>query len=147
MASETGYPVGDAIAEDMRKLTPELRRKLRPALRRAGAVVAADAQRRAAAWSARIPPTVKVSTSFQANKEGVFVRAGGPTAPHARLYENVWGRSEFRHPVYAVSGRPTVWVSQQTRPFLAPAARANEQATTNAITAAIDEVGPALGFH
>lgn len=130
------------IAADMRALPEETRKALRPVLRAAGEVVAADARGRAS-WSTRIPSTVKVSTSFQLNREGVTIRAGGPRAPHAGPFENRGKEGTFRHPVY---GRRTQWVAQAARPFLGPAARSSEAAGIAAVSGVLDAAAAALGF-
>lgn len=141
----------DMIAEDMRRLPHEARRTLRPALRASGEDTAADARSRAS-WSSRIPPTIRVRTSFRANREGVEIVAGGRAAPHARPYEGLsaGGSGEFRHPVYADAANFTrkkwTWVTSPTRPFLFPAAEAGEEKTTQNLTAALDTAAAAIGF-
>lgn len=130
------------IAKDMRALPEETRKALRPKLRKAGQMVQREAQVNAS-WSSRIPGTIKVVTSFRADREGVTVRAGGATAPHARPYEGLSARgSTFRHPVYGNDW----WVASPTRPFLFPAAEAAEGAVTEAMRTALDEAAASLGF-
>jgi len=86
----------------------------------AAKVIADQARNNAAGWSARIPPSIRVSGSYPE----VFIRSGAPPA-----YPNeVPG---VRHPVFGGRGtrRPDApWVTNQHRPFLAPAAdqRANQ---------------------
>ena len=141
----------DVIAQDMRRIPGEARRQLRPALRASGEDLAADARTRAG-WSSRIPSTIKVRTSFRANREGVEIVAGGPSAPHARPYEGLSAGSsgKFRHPVFAdaenFTRRAWTWVDSPTRPFLMPAAEAGEEKTTQKLTAALDAAAAALGF-
>lgn len=131
------------IARDMRRLEPETRKAVRPRLRRAGEVVAGQA-RRNASWSSRIPSTVKVVTSFRQNREGVMVRAGGPSAPHARPYEGITARGDsFRHPVF---GRDW-WVAQATRPFLFPALEAKAAEVESTVRGTLDDAAAAIGFH
>lgn len=126
----------------MRALEPETRKAVRPKLREAGQIIQRDAQHRSS-WSSRIPGSIKVVTSFRANREGVTVRAGGGNAPHARPYEGLSsGGTTFRHPVHGNDW----WVAQAARPFLFPAAQANEGAVTAAVTSVLDEVGSELGF-
>jgi len=130
------------IARDMRALPDETRKAVRPALRKAGQIIQRDAQGRAS-WSSRIPATITVVTSFRANREGVTVRAGGKSAPHARPYEGLSSRGgTFRHPVYGNDW----WVSQASRPFLFPAAEANQAAVTEAMRGTLDEAARFLGF-
>lgn len=130
------------IARDMRALPKETRRAARPKLRKAGQMIQREAMVNAS-WSSRIPATIKVVTSFRENREGVTVRAGGPSAPHARPYEGLSARgSSFRHPVYGNDW----WVASPTRPFLFPAAEAAEGAVTEAMRTALDEAAASLGF-
>lgn len=136
--------VGDpmaVIARDMRALPVEARKAVRPALRRAGQVVAREAQVNAS-WSSRIPGTVRVVTSFRANREGVTISAGGPSAPHARPYENLGDPGVFRHPVHGNDW----WVSQAARPFLFKAARSTEGTVTAMVVETMDDVAASLGF-
>ena len=139
------------IAKDMRRLPQEARKKLRPALRKSVEGIAADARTRAS-WSQRIPPTVKIRTSFRVERESVTVVAGGKSAPHARPYEGLSAGSagKFRHPVYADSANKTrrawTWVTSETRPFLFPAAEAGQEQTTQNLMAALDAAAAALGF-
>lgn len=130
------------IARDMRNLTPETQKAVRPKLLAAGRLVAEDAKGRAS-WSSRIPGTVRVRTSFRENRENVKVLAGGSATPHARPYEGLSVRGAvFRHPVY---GRD-VWVAQETRPFLFPAAEANQVQAADLISSALSDAAIALGF-
>lgn len=130
------------IARDLRRLEPETRRAVRPRLREAGRMVAMEAAFKAS-WSSRIPGTIKVVTSFQTNREGVTVRAGGPNAPHARPYEGLTTGSSFRHPVH---GHYETWVTQATRPFLFPAAQSTEPSVTAFMREVLDDVTGQLGF-
>lgn len=145
--SEASIP--QVIATDMRALPEESRKAVRPRLREAGRMVADDAKRRAS-WSTRIPSTIRMTTSFRYDREGVTVTAGNSSTPHARPFEDVGGRGKFRHPVFADTENRTRrgwrWVSQTSRPFLFPAAKANEAAATAAIRSALDDAAKALGF-
>jgi hypothetical protein len=131
------------IARDMRRLEPETRKAVRPRLRRAGQAIAGEAQRNAS-WSSRIPGTVRVVTSFRANREGVTVRAGGNAAPHARPYEGITARGDsFRHPVYGNDW----WVASPTRPFLLPAVQAKQAEADTEVRATLDDAATKLGFN
>lgn len=145
--SEASIP--QIIATDMRALPEESRKAIRPRLREAGQMVANDARSRAS-WSSRIPGTVRMTTSFRLDREGVTVIAGNSATPHARPYEDVAGKGKFRHPVFADTKNFTrkgwTWVTQVSRPFLFPAAKANEAAATAAIRSALDDAAKALGF-
>lgn len=137
------------IAADMRALTAATRKAVRPRLRAAGKLVV-DAARSKASWSTRIPGTVRMSTSFRENREGVTITAGGKAAPHARPYEGFSGYASFRHPVFADRARKTskgwTWVTQVTRPFLFPAARQTEEQTTAMVLSALDDAAHEIGF-
>lgn len=138
----------EVIAQDMARLPEASRGPLRSKLREAAGDMADDARTRAA-WSSRIPPTVKVRTSFRSDREGVDLVAGGPSAPHARPYEGFTGKAVFRHPVYAdaTKNRATwTWVPQATRPFLVPAVEAGAEAATQKLRTALDEAAASLGF-
>jgi hypothetical protein len=131
------------IARDMRALPEETRKAVRPKIRKAGEIVAGDAKQRAD-WSSRIPGTVRVRTSFQADREKVQVVAGGAGAPHARPYEGIATQGDsFRHPVH---GNREVWVSQDKRPFIFPAAEAKGEEVTGLIRAALDDAAQGIGF-
>lgn len=139
--SRPGNPLVE-IARDMRRLPEETRKAIRPALRKAGEMIAHEAKVNAS-WSSRIPSSIRVETSFRQNREGVIVRAGNANSPHARPYEGLTSSgSTFRHPVF---GRD-VWVAQTERPFLFPAAEAGQAAATEAVASALDDVGQSLGF-
>jgi hypothetical protein len=102
LASGGGGGGGGAADDD-------LGRRLREA-----AEVIAEQARVNASWSARIPPSIKVS----GGSGGVSIMSGAPPA-----YPNeVAG---VRHPVFGGRGtsRPKApWVTNKHRPFLAPAA-------------------------
>ena len=136
--------VAEKIALDMQRLPEEVRKAIRPELRAIGNAVAQDAKVRSS-WSGRIPGTIRVHASFRLDREGVIVIAGGKAAPHARLYESPSGHAYFRHPVFKTAKR-NKWVSQQTRPFLFPAALAREAATTEAVLTALSAAASAVGF-
>jgi hypothetical protein len=137
-----GAPVTfvDVIARDMGMLPVATRKALRPKLIKAGDAVVQGAKSRSA-WSSRIPGTIRATASFALDREGVTVRAGGSSTPHARPFEDVAGRGFFRHPVFAHA-----WVRQTSRPFLLPAAQAGAEQTTAALMSALDEAAATLGF-
>lgn len=142
MSVVAGSPA-DVIASDMRALPEELRKALRPKLRTIAQRIA-DEARGKASWSSRIPGTIRVRTSFSANREGVFILAGGKNAPHARLYDlGQRSADSFRHPVYGHRDR---WVTQATRPFFFVAAANHEDSTTDAVRTALDDASRAIGF-
>lgn len=137
------------IASDMQALPDETRKAIRPKLRRAGMAVVAGAKARSS-WSSRIPGSIRMSVSFRVDREGVLVTAGNRSTPHARPFEDVLGRGKFRHPVFPDTKNLTRkgwrWVSQTSRPFLFPAALANEDAATAGVRTALDDAAKSLGF-
>lgn len=96
-------------------------------LMEAAKVIADQAKENAAGWSARIPPSIRISGSYPE----IIIRASAPPA-----YPNeIPG---VRHPVFGGRGtkRPEApWVTNEHRPFLAPAAdeRINEAAEKFAV--------------
>lgn len=131
------------LITELEGIPPDLKKKLRPALRRAANPIVADARKRAS-WSTRIPPATRVSTSFQARKAGVSIVVDRKKAPHARPYENLGQPGIFRHPVY---GNYENWVSQRARPFLFPAVFANSETVVKAIDRAVNATAEEHGFH
>lgn len=146
----TEISIPDRIAADMRALTPETRKAVRPKLRAAGQIVVDRSKADYSGWSSRIPGTVRMRTSFRADREGVTVIAGDKTTPHVRPYEGFSGYASFRHPVFANRARKTskgwTWVTQVTRPTLFPAAAATESQTTAMVLTALDDAPKMIGF-
>lgn len=107
-------------------------------LREAAEVIAAQARRNAAGWSKRIPPSIKVS----GGADGVSIMSGAPPA-----YPNeVAG---VRHPVFGGRGtaRPEApWVTNQHRPFLAPAADERIGEAAEKFAKVIDDWARDYGF-
>lgn len=124
------------FAKALGKVSPELRRELRPQLRSAGQHVLSDMKRRAA-YSSRIPSAIRMTVSFSSRGGGVRFRVNAGRAPHARVLErgNDGGRGgTFRHPVF---GDRDVWVTQATRPFFFPAVQAGRSEIKRGISAAV----------
>ncbi len=139
--------VRDAVRA-LGRATPELKQRLRPAMRTAGEIVRRDMRRRAS-YSSRIPGAIAMTTSFSAKKGGVTFRVNAKRAPHARVFErgNLGGRhSTFRHPVFARSENRSdwTWATQKTRPFFFPALVAGrsefKKQITDAVRASLREV-------
>lgn len=139
MADDSPFAV---IARDMRALEPETRKAVRPRLR-AAAQVMADETKSRVSWSSKIPGTVRVRTSFRANREGVDILMGNTSTPHARPYENLGVASTFRVQVF---GQNAVWVDRPARPALFPAAMATQGQMTAEVMKTLDDAGSALGF-
>ena len=127
-ALEGGGGGGDGGASD------DLGRRLREA-----AEVIAEQARMNAHWSARIPPSIKVS----GGSGGVSIMSGAPPA-----YPNeVDG---VRHPVFGGRGtrRPKApWVTNQHRPFLAPAADQRIDEAAEKFAQVIDDWAKEHGYH
>lgn len=126
-------------ADDLRNMSTEVRRNLRPTLEQAARPIVTQAQANAS-WSTRIPGAIRLSTL----KRGVEIRVSSRKAPHARPYEGIRGNRSFRHPVM---GNRDVWVAQQTRPFLQPAARAHGRQATEKVAKMIDRAARNNGFR
>lgn len=118
-------------------LPKDIQRELRPAIKKAGDVVAAQAKSNAS-WSSRIPGAISVRASFGARVAGATVVVSAGAAPHARPYEGSGGGGTYRHPVY---GGPA-WVTAPTRPFLMPAGRAKEAAAAALVQQAVQRALP-----
>jgi hypothetical protein len=91
-------------------------------------------------WSDRIPGAHYLQVGLGSTTGGVSVGVDQVAAPHARPYEGMssgGGRGFFRHPVY---GNEDVWVSQDTRPFLAPAVEETRPEMQEAIEALVHKV-------
>lgn len=112
----------------------DLGRRLREA-----AEIIADKARENAGWSARIPGSIRVS----GGSGGVSISTGSPPA-----YPNeVAG---VRHPVFGGPGtaRPKApWVTNQHRPFLAPAADSAGDEAAEAFAAVIDDWCHGRGYE
>jgi hypothetical protein len=99
----------------------------------AGQIVAAEARRLAEPWSETIPPSIKVS----AGEKSCTIKSAVPAA-----YPNEVPR--VRHPVW---GNREVWVTNQYRPFLAPAAEAKADECAAEIAKTIDDFCHDHGFE
>lgn len=126
-------------AADLRGFSTQVRREIRPAVKRAAEPMVAAA-RANASWSTRIPGAIKISTL----KRGVEIRVSRKRAPHARPYEGIAGGSTFRHPVYGNRDR---WVTQQTRPFLEPAVRQHMPKVRAELIAMLDDAATRHGYR
>ena len=98
----------------LRSAPADTRKEVRKGLRTAATTVRDDARRRAPSRSGRLRRSLRVSVT----QRGVAV---GSRLPYAAIHE--FGG---RHPLF---GDRDNWYAQRARPFLFPAARAN-QATT-----------------
>jgi hypothetical protein len=120
-------------------ISKELNKELRKVLR----ATIVPAARRNASWSSRIPSAIKPTVGTTK----IGARVASRQAPHGRSYEGLAkglrSRSSFRHPVF---GNRNVWVSQATRPFLAPAFDSHAGEASKAAEAAIQNAARSAGF-
>ncbi len=124
---------------DLRAMPTEIRREIRPGIRKAVQPIVSDARGRAS-WSSRIPGAIRVALL----KRGVEIKVSRKRAPHARPYENRGRPGIFRHPMF---GDRDWWVAQRARPFLWPAVRAHIDEVQKAITDVVERVARKHGFH
>ncbi len=133
------------LARDLRALGGDVSREINQKYKAVASTVANSAKGNAS-WSTRIPPAVKVRTARSLVHPGADIVVSGP--PHSRLFEG-WtkgGKASFRHPVFKRPGRKTAWVSQKTRPFLAPAAARHAEDGKKAVDAAVIAAARAQGW-
>ena len=114
-----------------------------PRLRQAAGVIA-DRARANAAWSRRIPLSVRI---YQLTGHGhvATIAAGGVRAPQAYTFEAPYG--PVWHPVWGHGPREDWhWVRQTPRPFLAPAGDEAAEAAVEVFAEMIDDWEAASGF-
>lgn len=132
------------LQRDLKRLAPAVQKELNAEIKGiAGEIV--SAAKANASWSSRIPGAIGLSVTTTR----VGVKANRRKAPHARAYEGTrragFGtQKSFRHPVF---GNRNVWVSQPTRPFLAPAIRANQDQFFARAEDAIVNAARTVGWH
>lgn len=130
------------LIKDLGAIPPDLRRELRPALRKAAHPVLQQ-MRSNASWSTRIPPATKISTSLAGSGAGVSLRVDAGAAPHARPYEHNGSPGNFRHPVF---GHRDNWVPQRARPFFYRALDQKADEVVEAVGDTVREVAARHGF-
>jgi len=123
------------VAAALRHVSKRLPTAHRTALRKGAENIAVDARAKSG-WSTRIPSSVRVTP--RGNRIAVTA-----DAPNAAPLENRGKPGEFKHPVF---GNPDVVVSQNSRPFLHPAARLNEPKLVDRALEAIDKTMTEAGF-
>jgi hypothetical protein len=131
-----------ALIEDLGKLPPDLRRELRPAIKK-GARPMLDAMHRNASWSTRIPAATKLTTKLGGSGAGVSIITNARQAPHARVYENQGVRGIFRAPGW---GDREHWYPHQARPWFKPAIDRYGSEVTEAVAEAVSTVASRHGF-
>jgi hypothetical protein len=127
------------LARTLGAVPVEMARELRAELPVIGEKFMARSQENAS-WSSRIPDAHYMKVGTGATTGGVTVGVDQTLAPHARAYEGLAPggdhRGFFRHPVYGNDW----WVSQDTRPFIAPAAEETRPEMVAAIEALVHRV-------
>lgn len=131
------------LADDLRRVPTAMRRRLAPAIRRAGQETLQEASWSASQWSSRIPGAMSLRASFSGRNPGVMVVVDTSVAPHARVYEGIV-RDTFRHPVFGM--REAAWVEERARPYLVPAARATGGTVVELVRRAVDDALADTGF-
>jgi hypothetical protein len=126
-------------SDELRGMSREIRREIRPAIRKAAEPMVAAA-RQNASWSRRIPKAIRLSNT----RRGVSIRVNQKKAPHARPYEGITGADKFRHPVF---GNRDKWVDQSTRPFLEPAVQAHRGKVRAELVKVVDDAAQRHGFR
>lgn len=124
------------LIEDLGKIPPDLRKELRPAIRKASQPVL-DQMRRNASWSSRIPAATKISTSLSGSNAGVRIIVNSRQAPHARPYEHGGSPGNFRAPLFGDRER---WYAHRARPFFYKALDQRGDDVSQAILRTIDEI-------
>lgn len=129
---------------DLGAISADLKRELRPAIRR-GAQPMLAGMKRNASWSTRIPPATKISTSFSGRGDGpgVSIVVNASRAPHARVYENDGNPGTFRAPLW---GDREWWFDHKARPFFAPAIRRYGPEVVAEIAREISDITARHGF-
>lgn len=131
-----------AFIDDCGKIPPEIRRELRPAIKK-GATPILDQMRSNASWSTRIPRATKISTSLAGSRPGVSIVVNARQAPHARVYEHGGSPGNFRAPLF---GDREHWYAHRARPFFYKAVDQKGDEVVKAVAEAIDTVVKRHGF-
>lgn len=134
------------LIDDLGKLPPDLRRELRPGMRRAAHPVL-EQMRSNAGWSHRIPAATRIATSLTGSKAGVRLVTDSKRAPHARPIEHDGAPGNFRHPVYGHGDRDKwVWRPQRARPWFWRAVKEQGDAVRDEVAKVVAEVAHKHGF-
>jgi hypothetical protein len=113
-------------------------------LRRAAQPIADDARLRSAAWSRRVPASVRL----QGGASRITIAAGGTRAPQALTMEGYPGGRPRSHPVYGHGPRNTwTWAQQiPVRPFLEQAVNAKQDEMVRIFAGIVDDWARQLGY-
>lgn len=142
----------EKLARNLQRAKVDMSRDFTRAIRAGGELVVQYARQGARSIpSRRIPRTIQLR-DFRGrigayNGQGVAITVGGPSAPHARVFEPADGRTSIAHPVFARGNRRKwTWVNQRTHPYARPAlARARAKIEAMAMDAAVTSLRRNLG--
>lgn len=133
-----------AFIRDFEKFPPDLRKEMRPMLKRAGDVALLRA-RASSSWSTRIPGSLRVRVSFTKRSAGVTLTSNRNKAPHGRAYAHLGKTGFFRAPT---GNPPEPWVRHAARPwFFSAADVALTKDIDQKIGNIVDTVARAHGFR
>lgn len=130
------------LIKDLGKIPPDLKRELRPAIRKAAQPVLGQ-MRANSSWSSRIPAATRISVGLSGSKAGVTLRTNAKRAPHARPYEHGGSAGNFRHPLF---GNKKRWVAQRARPFFFNAADQRANDVRDSLGDTVVEIAKRHGF-
>jgi hypothetical protein len=129
---------------EFEKFPADLRREIRPMLRKTGDTVKFRAQANFR-WSTRIPSAIKVSVTFSKKTAGVRLTGNRRVAPHIRAYENLGREGFFRAPT---GNPPEPWIRHRSRPgFFKAADVALTRDMDRKIGEIVDSVARQHGFR
>lgn len=128
---------------DFEKFPADLRKEMRPMIRRVGAQ-ALLATRAEASWSTKIPSATRMNVSFSKRSAGASISTNRLRAPGARPLENRGREGFFRHPV---NPDKTVWVRQRSRPYISKATQPFAAKFDAEILTVVDQVARSHGFR
>lgn len=136
-------PDMDQVITDLRAIPREVRKELRPVLKRAGEG-AATAARAHASWSTRIPGAIRVAVRYGQQRPGVTLRVSAGRAPHARAFEGLGRPGVIRHPLF---GDREHWFAQARRPFAWPAVSSRRAEIERNVASVVEMAARRHGFH
>lgn len=142
MAPKTGNQQFRNLMQDVGKMPNEIRKEIRPVLRRSAQPALSGAKKNAS-WSSRIPGATRISVGFSKRTPGVALVVNKNRAPHAHAYENKGKPGKFRTPLF---GDRSHWVSHTARPFLHKAAEPWMNHIDADVGKVVDKVSRDLGF-
>lgn len=136
MRTRSRNDLADLISDLGGRMPAEMKRAIRPLLRRTGQA-ALVAVRGNASWSTQIPRATRLQISLAGKRPGVAIVTRRTQAPHARNLEHQGRPGRARAPLF---GNPRRWFSQPAKPFMLPEAPRWQAAARREIGDAIDQV-------